>query len=497
VKGHTYKRCPCGALRDDAGRRINCGKRHGSWYYVHELPPDAAGTRRQASKGGFATERDARAALNELLSQLDRGTYVEPTKQTVGEYLEQWLDGKGRLRASTRRSYREHIELYLRPGLGHRRLSDLREVDIERLYRAMRQLGTAEPERSYELDRLLRARTAAPLTRPLTAARIRRVHATLMSALGSAVKRKMIGHNPATHVELAVGRRPKAVVWTDDRVAAWRRTGVRPPVAVWTAQQAGAFLDAAGAHRLYPMFHLIAYRGLRRGEAVGLRWQDLDLDAGVLRITQQVIQLGWATEIGDPKTDSGARTVTLDRRTVEVLRRWREHQVEERRTWGAAWHDTGLLFTREDGSQLHPDTATTVFEQLHRAAGLPPIRLHDLRHTAASLALAAGVPLKVVSEQLGHSSLAITADTYTSVLPAVAQAAAEAVADVIPRAPRAGADAAGLAVRYQFGPKEAVMEPSDPRNTTSPQVRGLSVGAPPGTRTPNPRIKSPLLCQLS
>ena len=155
------------------------------------------------------------------------------------------------------------------------------------------------------------------------------------------------------------------------------------------------------------------------------------------------------------------------------------------------------MFTREDGSQLHPDTVTTVFERLHREAGLPPIRLHDLRHTAASLALAAGVPLKVVSEQLGHSSLAITADTYTSVLPAVAHAAAEAVANVIPRTAPSSAAASRLADRYQSAPQEDDVTTTDPGNATSPQVGSLSMGAPPGTRTPNPRIKSPLLCQLS
>lgn len=306
----------------------------------------------------------------------------------------------------------------------------------------MSELGTASPRASSELDRLLAARTASTIRKPLTTARIRRVHATLMSALGSAYKRKVVSHNPALHVELAHGHRPKAVVWSDDRVAEWLRTGVRPAVAVWTAEQAGAFLDQADEHRLYPMLHLIAYRGLRRGEAVGLRWQDADLDRGVLRITQQVIQLGWATGVGDPKTASGARTVTLDARSVAVLCSWRAAQAGERRTWGSAWQDTGLMFSREDGSQLHPDTVSTVFERLHREAGLPPIRLHDLRHTAASLALAAGVPLKVVSEQLGHGSLAITADTYTSVLPAVAHAAAEAVADVIPRSTRGRSRAA-------------------------------------------------------
>jgi len=189
-------------------------------------------------------------------------------------------------------------------------------------------------------------------------------------------------------------------------------------------------LDFATEHRLYPLFHLIAYRRLRRGEAVGLRWEDIDLDAGLFRVSQQIVQLGWATEVGDPKSDSGARTVNLDAGTIGVLRLWRAQQDDERRTWGGAWRHTGLVFTREDGSALHPDMATRSFERLYRAAGLPPIRLHDLRHTAASLALQAGVPLKVVSEQLGHSMQVTT-------------------------------------------------------------------GGPPGDRTRNLRIKSPLLCQLS
>ena len=486
MKGHTLKRCPCGTLRDEQGRRVNCGKRHGSWYYMHELPPEASGRRRQTKKGGFSTEREARKALNDALARLHRGTFVEVGRQTVGEYLDQWLDGKRRLRATTRRSYREHVKLYLRPALGHLRLTDLRELDIERLYAAMRDLGSEPMPTSVVLDRLLAARSQAAPPRPLSPARIRRVHATLMSALGSAVKRKHIAFNPAAHVELASGRRPRAVVWTEDRVAAWLRTGVRPPVAVWTAQQAGTFLDVAMEHRLYPLFHLIAYRGLRRGEAVGARWEDVDLDAGLLRISQQIVQLGWATEVGDPKSDTGTRTLTLDTGSVDVLRKWRTLQENERRGWGRAWQQTGLVFTREDGSQLHPDMATSAFERLYRAAGLPPIRLHDLRHTAASLALQAGVPLKVVSEQLGHSSLAITADTYTTVLPAVAQAAAEAVAGIIPRTPVRTADAAALPLGYHGAEKEAVMEIDKSANEPNMQV---STGGPPGDRTRNPRIK--------
>jgi integrase len=504
MKGHTYKRCPCGVLRDHEGRRINCQKKHGSWYYAHEVPASPQGKRRQTFRGGFPTEREARQALNRALAAVSRVGYVEPTRLTVGEYLEVWLSGKARLRSNTRRSYRGHLDLYLKPGLGHLRLVELRDVHIERLYAALPLLGRTqlEPDSPEELHRLLSVRSGPAPVRPMGPTSIRRVHATLMSALNTAVKRKLIDANPAAHVELPSGRRPRAVVWTPERIAAWRRTGVRPAVAVWTPDQAGRFLDAAARERLYPLFHLIAYRGLRRGEAVGLRWEDVHFAGRSLTVTQQVVQLGWATEVGEPKTDTGTRTVSLDDDTLRVLRQWQETQEAEARTWGAAWTDTGLVFTREDGSGLHPASVTDLFQAVYAKAELSPIRLHDLRHTAASLALQAGVPMKVVSEQLGHSSLAITADTYTSVLPAVAQAAAEAVAGIVPRtrptigalvtdgppSSRTGAadeepSAAALAVRWQFGPENDSGRP--PRRVNA-LVRG---GAPSGTRTPNPLIK--------
>ncbi len=493
MKGHTYKRCPCGTVRGPDGQRVNCAKKHGSWYYVHELPADTSATRRQVFKGGFATERDARHALQEAVRAVQDG-FTESTRLTVEEYLAQWLESKGALRSNTRRSYAGHLQLYLNPTLGHLRLSELRETHISAAYAAMRQLGRESGAVTPALRRLQAARSGG-VVRPLGVASVRRVHATLMSALNAAVRRRLIRVNPAAYVELPAARRPRAVVWTPGRVEAWHRTGQRPSVAVWTAEQAGAFLDAATFDRLYPLFHLIAYRGLRRGEAVGLRWADVDLQWSQITISQQVVQLGWQLETGQPKTDSGARLVTLDPVTAQVLGTWKGMQDAERGQWGNAWQDTGLVFTREDGTGLHPATVTRTFHRLADDAGLPPIRLHDLRHTAASLALQAGVPLKVVSEQLGHSSLAITADTYTSVLPAAAQAAAQAMADVVPRA-FVGAvgerpSAAPLAFRWQFGLQEGV-EHHDQEE--KPQVRQ---GAPSGTRTPNPLIKSQLLCLLS
>jgi integrase len=439
VKGHTYKRCPCAPQKDAMqARRVNCRKKHGTWWYVHELPPGPDGRRRQAKRGGFVTEAQASEALTKALEQVRTGTYIERSRVTVAEYLDEWLAGKTKLRPNSRKSYGEHIRMYFKPAFGHIRLTDLRENHIEALYAAMRLIGTDDADPDDPLQRrLLEERTSK--VRPLSDASIKRAHATLMSALNTAVKRRRLEVNRAFFVEVPTGRRPKAVVWTDERVERWKATGERPAVAVWTAEQTGRFLDAALAHeRLYPIYHLIAYRGLRRGEAVGAARRELSLKDGTLRITQALVQVGWELQVSDPKTDGSERTVSLDAGSISVLKRWIAIQDAEREVLGSAWQDTGLLFTREDGSAVHPDAVTVAFHRIAEEAGLPPIRLHDLRHTAASLALQAGVAMKVVSEQLGHSALAITADTYTSVLPEVSAAAAEAVAGVVPRARQEG-----------------------------------------------------------
>ena len=435
MRGRTYKRCPCGTVRDATGRTITCPKRHGTWVFVHNAPDAADGRRQQVKRGGFPTQRAAQEAMQESMDSMRVGVVQPDRRQTLGRYLEEWLEGRAGLRPTTLNGYRTNVDLYLRPGLGHLPLADLREQHIEQLYAVLATLGLPDAADSPLRRRVMIARDGRH-ARPLSPTSIRRVHATLQSALSSAVKRRRLLVSPARHVELPVTRRPKAVVWTADRVENWRHTGERPPVAVWTAEQAGAFLDAARESPLYPLLHLVAYRGLRRGEAVGLRWVDVDLAAEQVRVSQQIVQLGWRrAHTGDPKTTSGARTITLDPVTVDVLRRHRRDQVVKRTAAADAWIETGLVFTRPDGGHVDPASVSHEFRRLVRRSGLPPIRLHDLRHTAASLALQAGVPLKVVSEQLGHSSVAFTADIYTSVLPAVAQAAARAVADLVPRAP--------------------------------------------------------------
>ncbi|TYC10515.1 site-specific integrase [Actinomadura syzygii] len=261
---------------------------------------------------------------------------------------------------------------------------------------------------------------------PLSAATLNRIRATLRTALNAAIRYGLIGDNPASRVQLPVARRPRAVVWTAARVEHWQRTGERPPVAVWTAVQTAEFLHAIREHRLYAAFHLIALRGLRRGEAAGLRWCDVDLDQRAAVICQQIQQHQGYLTACPPKTATSARVIALDRTTAAALRDHRERQQREKAVSGH--RDSGYVFTGLNGDPLAPERLTRLFRDLVAEHGLPPVRLHDLRHGAATLALAAGVELKVVQDMLGHSSIVLTADTYTSVLPEVAQRAAERTA---------------------------------------------------------------------
>ena len=179
------------------------------------------------------------------------------------------------------------------------------------------------------------------------------------------------------------------------------------------------------------LYLLLGLRGLRRGEAVGLRWSDVDLDAGQLRVEQQVVKVGSQLVIGPPKSHAGNRTVALDRTTAELLRWHRRRQRLDRWKAETLWVDTGLVFTREDGTGLDPAFVSRHFDRLVARHGLPRIRLHDLRHTSASVGLASGETLLEVSRRLGHSSIAITADVYSHISPQTAAESAERLAQLV------------------------------------------------------------------
>jgi integrase len=395
---------------------------HGRWYY--QVRDQRTG--RQYREGGYRTQSEASKALESLRRKLliEDDEDTADVELTTGQWLEYWLAEKSgksgasaagkKIASTTTRGYRGHLDLYLIPELGKIPLAELRPHHISEMF-----------------DQI--ARHSARRAKPLGAASTRRIFATLRAALNAAIKQQKIRRNPALQLELPSAPRPKALVWTAEREARWRRTGKRPsPVMVWTPDQTGHFLATAASDPLYPLYHLVALRGLRRGEAVGLRWDNVDVGTATLIIVEQIVQLGWATERTSPKAHS-ERIIALDRWSVEVLRRHRDKQGAELRELGLTADDVGWLFTRSDGHVLHPNYVTVHFGRLIKAADLPPIRLHDLRHGAATLALASGADLKVVQEMLGHSSITITADTYTSVLPEVARVAAQAVADIVPR----------------------------------------------------------------
>nr|WP_308129460.1 site-specific integrase [Actinoplanes polyasparticus] len=205
---------------------------------------------------------------------------------------------------------------------------------------------------------------------------------------------------------------------------------------MWTAKQLSTFLGGVVEDSLFAFWWLAALRGLRRGELCGLRWAAVDLDRGLLFVERQRTTAGYEVIEGDPKTAAGRRADALDKRTVAILREHRHRQLERRHAINAQWVDSGYVFTRKDGQPIHPNYATTRFRKLTDRAGLPPVRLHDLRHGAASLAHEAGADLKTLQDLLGHSSIVVTADTYTSVLPDAQRRCADATAALVLAADR-------------------------------------------------------------
>jgi len=303
------------------------------------------------------------------------------------------------------------------PHLGKIRLADLTSREVTAMFAAI----AAGPNRRGQ---------------PYAAGTLQRIRATLRAALNGAIREGLLVSNVASRVELPNPRRPHPVVWTEQQIAHWKRTGVRPVVAVWSPRQLAGFLGYVRDERLYALWWLVALRGLRRGEAVGLPWDNVDLDRRQLTISQQLTVDAGTFPVSAPKSRASHRVIALDERTVQVLREHARRQRLDQLRAGHAWQQTGYVFTRRDGTPLRPNSVTQRFSKLADRAGLPPVRFHDLRHGAASLAHAAGADLKTIQDQLGHASIVLTADTYTSVFPATQHHAATATARLVLTAAR-------------------------------------------------------------
>jgi integrase len=406
----VFKRCGCRDRR--TGRQLGgrCprldGRGHGSWYLAAELPAGPDGRRRRVRLGGYPTRAAAEAMLARLRAPIG-GPRGGAASGTTGQWLASWLAARQSLRPSARRGYQQHLDAYLIPDIGGIPLAMLTAADLQAMFAA-----------------ISRQRTSAG--RPLSAATLTRIRCTLRAALNAAMREGLITANPARLVDLPPPPRPHPVVWTAPREAAWRESGARPAVAVWTAAHTAAFLSAIRDEPLYACYQLLAVSGLRRGEAAGLRWPDVDLASATLAVTRQLQEIGSDLVVLPPKSLASNRVIALDRWTVQVLRAHLDRYPPTRAD--------GYVFARPSGRPYTPGHLTRRFIKLVRREHLPPIRLHDLRHGAATLALAAGTDLKVIQAMLGHASIVLTADTYTSVLPDVARRSAEAVAAEIMRA---------------------------------------------------------------
>jgi integrase len=355
--------------------------------------PKPGGGRRQVRKRGFPTAAKARDAEAELRADIARDAYVIAHNVRLSDYLNNtWLVARAAsVKPSTLASYQLQVATYVVPAIGDVRLKDLDGPILSRFYATLVAAG-----------RTRRDGGLAPKT-------VRNIAGLLNKALADAVRWKVISANPAPDAE-----RPRAV---------------DVEMRTWSAEQLAAFLRFVADDRFAAMWRLAAMTGMRRAEICGLRWRDVDLDAGRLAICQTRTVVKTQVLEGSPKTRAGARLIALDEGTVAALRSWWATQAADRLAVGPGWIDTELVFTKPEGIGVPPQWVSREFGRLSRLAGLPPIRLHDFRHTYITVALSvARVPVKVVSQRVGHANVGVTLGLYAHVLPGDDEAAAEAVA---------------------------------------------------------------------
>ena len=362
---------------------------NGSWQLICELPRDANGRRSQGRQTVHGSKKDAEAKLREILTTLDKGDYVTPTEETVGSFLERWLETYAATRTSprTQMAYRSVIRSYISPTLGAVPLASLRQQHVQDTY-------------------------ATLLSRGLSAQTVLHTHRVLHKALSSAVKEGIVARNVCDAVEAP--RPPKREMSTLDGKGVLR------------------FLEVSNDSPYRDVFLVALYTGLRRSEVLALKWDNVDLENSRLFVVAGLHFItGQGLVLLPTKTARSRRPVTFTPEVADVLRAIRGAQLVSQVELGSAWQGTRFVFTKPNGTPMDPAKVTNAFTAVIKEAGLSGVRLHDLRHTHASLMLLAGVHPKVVSERLGHANISITLDTYSHVLPGLQEDAAEKFSKVI------------------------------------------------------------------
>ena len=379
MRGHITKRGKDSyTIVLNLGRDPSTGKRKQQWVSV---------------KG---TKKDTEKRLSELLSHIDNGSYIKPYKTTLAEFLDRWLKdyAYANLAPRTAEGYETIIRQHLIPKLGSIPLIRIKPEHIQKYYSETLANGRCDGKGA------------------LSSLTVRHHHMTLHNALKCAVKWGLLVRNPADAIDAPRTTHTEMKVMSEDDL--------------------NMFLEVAKPTPYYSLFYLALFTGMRRSELLGLRWSDVDLLLCQLSVTRAMHRL----RNGDivfrpPKTAKGRRIVSLSPSTALVLREHREGQETIRLLQGLRLRDNDLVFSREDGSPLVPNAVTSAWIRLVRRAGLEGIRLHDARHTHASLMLKQGVHPKIVQERLGHSTIAITLDTYSHVAPGLQEAAANRFDEVL------------------------------------------------------------------
>lgn len=352
------------------------------WYYVIELGTPA-GRRQRRKKRGFRTRREAERAEALEVASRARGEYIEASPETIGELLDRWLTtvARHKVRATTYVGYEATIRVHLKPHLGSLRVQHLTAARVQAFYSA-------------RLDAGVGART------------ITLAHLRLRQALAMAEREGVVRRNVCDLVDPP--------------------TTTPAPGQSWTEDEARRFLAVASKHALHPLWALALATGLRRGELLGLRWQDIDLATGQLDVRQSIVILRGAPVVAEPKTAASKRRMRLPPDVVEALRAhraaWLSQQLAAR-----TWAEGDLVFCTREGKPLNPNNLYRYYRQIIAEAGVPPIRLHDARHTHGTILVAAGVSVRAVADRLGHSRTSVTLDTYAHVLPSMQDQAAEAI----------------------------------------------------------------------
>jgi integrase len=369
-------------------------RRGNGYLYVLSLGRNpVTGKKDQVWVGGFRTLAEAKAARNAASVKVTEGTYIAPSRVTFIEFMEErWLPAQvSRVRPGTLNLYWINWRR-VRPRLGGVELRALDAARLQALYGELLERGAKQG-------------------RPLGARSVQIVHAFLHRCLADAVRWGLVARNPADLVD-----RPHAP-----------RTEIR----AWSPVQVRAFLDSVASDRLAALWRLIALTGVRRGEALGLRWVDVDLTAPRISIQQSLVLVRNKILVSEPKTANARRAIDLDPETARQLALWHDRVESERASHPDVWHDTGLVFVEELGGPLHPRTVTRLFARAAARAGLPAIRLHGLRHSHATAMLASGISPKIAQERLGHFSVSLTLDTYSHTLAGMQSAAARQVAALV------------------------------------------------------------------